>query len=156
LSEAVCIKTGLVTVDFGCRVRGYHSDLTRTVAVGRISRRLELMYEAVLAAQLSALTKVRAGVKAAIPDAEARRVLKSRGLARWFRHSLGHGLGLDVHEAPRLAPKSQEILRNGSVVTVEPGVYIPGVGGIRIEDDVVVRNGGIELLTISPKNLLRL
>jgi len=149
------IRTGeLVTLDFGCRVRGLCSDITRTIAIGKVAPRLRSMYNAVLGAQLTALAGVRAGVPARAVDAEARRVLRSKRLERWFRHSLGHGLGLDVHEHPRLAPKSRDILEEGQVVTVEPGVYIPGVGGVRIEDDVLVTAAGIELLTHAPKDLI--
>jgi Xaa-Pro aminopeptidase len=149
------IKKGeCITLDFGCIIDGYSSDLTRTIAVGRISPRLRSMYEGVLASQLTALSVIRDGVAGRFPDAEARRVLRKRSLEKWFRHSLGHGLGLDVHEHPRVAPKSVDTLIAGQVVTVEPGVYIPGVGGVRIEDDIVVREHGVELLTHSPKGLI--
>lgn len=154
-ASAKRIRRGeLVTLDFGCRVNGYCSDITRTVAMGRVSPKLQRMYNAVLAAQLAALAAVRAGVPARAVDAEARRVLRRHKLERWFRHSLGHGLGLEVHEVPRLAPRSADVLQEGQVVTIEPGVYIPGTGGVRIEDDVVVTRSGIELLTHSPKGLL--
>ncbi len=147
-------KGELVTLDFGCVIDGYCSDLTRTIAIGRVSPRLRRMYESVLAAQLSSLALIRAGIGGRQADAEARRVLKERRLSQWFRHSLGHGLGLDVHEHPRLAPRSGDMLEEGQVITVEPGVYIPGVGGVRIEDDVVVTATGVELLTRSPKGLI--
>jgi len=144
----------MVTLDFGCVVDGYCSDMTRTVALGRISPQLRSMYDAVLAAQLSGLMAVRAGVPARAVDAISRAVLKQRKLHRWFRHSLGHGLGIEVHEVPRLAPRSGDTLQEGQVVTVEPGVYLPGVGGVRIEDDVVVTRSGVELLTHSSKDLI--
>ncbi len=147
-------KGDLVTLDFGCVINGYCSDITRTVAVGQVSRKLRSMYEAVLAAQLSALAAVQHGVPGRAVDAVARRVLRERKLAQWFRHSLGHGLGLEVHEIPRLAPRSADTLTEGQVVTVEPGVYVPGLGGVRIEDDVRVTRTGIELLTHSPKGLI--
>jgi Xaa-Pro aminopeptidase len=151
------IRSGeLVTLDFGCRMNGYCSDLTRTVAVGRVPVRLRRMYEAVLAAQLSAMALVRDGASARGVDSEARRVLRKKRLDKRFTHSLGHGLGLDVHEHPRLAPRSRNFLKTGQVVTVEPGVYIPGVGGVRIEDDVVVRQHGVELLTRSSKAFISL
>jgi Xaa-Pro aminopeptidase len=114
------------------------------------------MYEAVLAAQLSAMALVRDGASARGVDSEARRVLRKKRLDKRFTHSLGHGLGLDVHEHPRLAPRSRNFLKTGQVVTVEPGVYIPGVGGVRIEDDVVVRQHGVELLTRSSKAFISL
>ncbi len=147
-------KGELVTIDFGCRFRGYHSDITRTVAVGKPSERLKKMYRAVLDAQLASLLVIRAGLPARAADAESRRVLRSHRLLQHFRHSLGHGLGLQIHEQPRLAPTSPDILRDGQVVTVEPGVYVPGVGGVRIEDDIVVRPHGRDLLTTLPKELI--
>jgi Xaa-Pro aminopeptidase len=112
------------------------------------------MYQAVLESQLGSLLMLRAGVAAREVDAEARRILRSHRLQPYFRHSLGHGLGLQIHEQPRLAPTSSDILRDGQIVTVEPGVYVPGVGGVRIEDDVVVRPHGRDLLTSLPKDLL--
>lgn len=153
-SERRICRGELVTIDFGCRWKGYHSDITRTVAVGRPSPRLRTMYQAVLEAQLASLLMVRAGVAARDVDAEARRVLRSHRLLTHFRHSLGHGLGLQIHEGPRLAPTSADTLFDGQIVTVEPGVYVPGVGGVRIEDDVVVRPHGRDLLTSIPKELL--
>lgn len=147
-------KGELVTIDFGCRFRGYHSDITRTVAVGKPNERLKRMYRAVLDAQLASLLVIRAGLPARAADAESRRVLRSHRLLQHFRHSLGHGLGLQIHEQPRLAPTSPDILRDGQVVTVEPGVYVPGVGGVRIEDDIVVRPHGRDLLTSLPKELI--
>ncbi len=153
-SERRIRRGELVTIDFGCRWQGYHSDITRTVAVGRPAPELRRLYRAVLDAQLASLLMVRAGVEARAVDAEARRVLRSHRLQQHFRHSLGHGLGLQIHEQPRLAPISNDILRDGQVVTVEPGVYVPGLGGVRIEDDVVVRPHGRDLLTSIPKELL--
>lgn len=153
-SERRIRRGELVTIDFGCRWKGYHSDITRTVAVGRPSPRLRAMYAAVLDAQLASLMMVRAGVAARDVDAEARRVLRAHRLLTHFRHSLGHGLGLQIHEGPRLAPTSTDILRDGQIVTIEPGVYIPGIGGVRIEDDVIVRPHGRDLLTTLPKELL--
>lgn len=147
-------KGELITLDFGCRVGGYHSDITRTVAVGPPSSRMRTVYKAVLSAQLAALAAIRSGVPSRVPDAEARQVLRSYKLDRWFRHSLGHGLGLEVHESPRLAKRSVGTLEDGNVVTVEPGVYLPGVGGVRIEDDVVVRQHGVEMLTKADKSLI--
>ena len=99
---------------------------------------------------------VREGAAAADVDAAARRVIRREGFGRYFPHSLGHGLGLQVHERPRLAPLSPDVLTDGNVITVEPGIYLPGTGGVRIEDDVVVRGGTCEVLTISPKELILL
>ncbi len=149
------IRAGeLVTLDFGCRVGGYHSDITRTVAVGRVSRTLKRMHEAVLSAQRAALATIRAEIPARDPDAIARTILRRYRLEKRFTHSLGHGLGLEVHEAPRLAATSREMLKAGMVVTVEPGVYVPGVGGVRIEDDVVVHQSGAEVLSTAQKELV--
>ena len=146
----------LVVLDFGCTVRGYHSDLTRTVAVGRVPARLKRIHRIVRDAQEEALGVVREGAAAADVDAAARRVIRREGFGRYFPHSLGHGLGLQVHERPRLAPLSADVLTDGNVITVEPGIYLPGTGGVRIEDDVVVRGGTCEVLTISPKELILL
>jgi Xaa-Pro aminopeptidase len=144
----------LVTLDFGCRVGGYHSDLTRTVAIGRPNPRAERLYKVVLDAQMKAVEAARSGVTARSLDSVARTHIRKRGFGRFFRHSLGHGLGLQVHEAPRISSMSKEILRSGNVVTIEPGIYVPGFGGVRIEDDVVIRDGGCEVLNKSPKELL--
>jgi Xaa-Pro aminopeptidase len=111
------------------------------------------MYEPVLAAQLEGIAAIRPGVRMCDVDAKARQVLKRAGMARQFSHSLGHGLGLDIHEAPRLAKRITDPLAPGMVVTVEPGVYFPGVGGVRIEDDVVVTPTGCRVLTTLPKEI---
>jgi len=144
----------LVTLDFGCRFNGYHCDLTRTVAVGRPTQRARRIYRAVLGAQEKALVAARSGLPAKALDQIARSHIRKHGLGRFFKHSLGHGLGLEVHEAPRISSMSAEILRTGNVVTIEPGVYVPGFGGARIEDDIVIRDGGSEVLNKSPKELL--
>jgi Xaa-Pro aminopeptidase len=149
------IKKGeLVTIDLGCRVNGYHSDMTRTVAVGRPRPRAERIYEAVRDAQAKAVETIRSGLQAKDVDAVARESLRCFGLAKHFTHSLGHGIGLQVHEPPRLSALSNETLRAGMVVTVEPGVYISGFGGVRIEDDVLIRNGFGEPLNRSSKELI--
>jgi len=140
-------KGELVTLDFGCRFEGYHSDLTRTVAVGKPTQRAKRIYRVVLDAQVKAVEAARSGVTARALDSVARMHIQKRGFGRFFRHSLGHGLGLQVHEAPRISSMSREILRSGNVVTIEPGVYVPGFG-------VVIRDGGCEVLNKSPKELL--
>ncbi|GAA6733431.1 Xaa-Pro peptidase family protein [Thermus oshimai] len=149
----------LVTLDLGARVAGYASDMTRTVALGEVDGPLKEAFFAVLEALESALELIKPGVEAKAVDARAREVLKARGLDRYFVHSLGHGVGLEVHEAPALSPYSGQgpgphlglVLEPGMVVTVEPGVYLPGVGGVRIEELVLVTEGGIELLSTLPR-----
>lgn len=141
----------LVTIDMGARVGGYHADLTRAVAVGAVSERLRALFEAVLRAQERALAAIRPGLSGVDADAIARTSLAEEGLADAFVHSLGHGVGLEIHEAPRLSARSGDTLEAGAVVTVEPGVYLPGVGGVRIEDLVLVTDDGHEVLSGTPK-----
>lgn len=149
------IKQGeLVTLDFGCRLSGYHSDLTRTIAVGKPGPELRRIYQTVRDAQQRAVEAAKAGMMAKDLDAVARTWIKKTGFGRFFTHSLGHGLGLQVHEGPRVSAKSPDRLQAGNVITVEPGVYVPGVGGVRIEDDIVIRNGTAETLTTSPRKLI--
>lgn len=147
-------KGDLVTLDFGCTVNGYASDLTRTIAVGTLSGKGREIYRVVLRAQEEAIEAARAGLLAKDLDAVARRSISSAGFGRYFSHSLGHGLGLRVHERPRISSLSKERLVSGSVITIEPGVYIPGFGGVRIEDDIVLRNNGCRVLTAAPKELM--
>jgi len=144
----------LVTLDFGCTVAGYCSDLTRTVAIGRASRRAREVYRAVLTAQTEALAAARPGMLAGDLDHVARSRLKRAGFGRYFSHSLGHGIGLRIHERPRVAPRGRERLEVGSVVTIEPGVYLPGELGVRIEDDLVLTDDGCRVLTSAPKELM--
>lgn len=144
----------LVTLDFGCVVDGYHSDLTRTIGLGRLSHEQKSVYTAVLDAQRRAIDAAREGMDTRALDEVARAHIRSCGFEKFFRHSLGHGLGLQIHEAPRISYASKGALRSGNVITIEPGIYIPHLGGVRIEDDVVVRNGACEVLTRSPKELI--
>jgi Xaa-Pro aminopeptidase len=153
-SQAAIPGRGFVVCDFGVILAGYCSDRTRTVHVGRASRSARQMYEAVLEAQHAAIAAVRPGVTAAEVDAAARRVLRRHGLARYFTHSTGHGLGLEIHEAPRLAASQPQKLEAGMVITVEPGAYMPGKRGVRIEDVVVVTPSGCEVLTPRDKELI--
>ena len=149
------IRNGeLVTLDFGCTVKGYASDLTRTIAVGRVSRKSREVYEVVLNAQEEAIRAARPGILARELDAVARKAISAAGYGKYFSHSLGHGLGIHIHEHPRISALSNELLQSGSVVTIEPGVYIPGFGGIRIEDDVVLLKKGCRVLTAAPKELM--
>ncbi len=143
-------------LDFGAVVDGYCSDVTRTFVVGPCDGRQREVHDAVRAAQAAALAGLRAGMTGRQADALARDVLTARGLGAAFGHSLGHGLGLEVHEAPRLARTVEDVLPAGAVVTVEPGVYLEGWGGVRIEDDVALGPGGAELLTEFPRELITL
>ena len=149
-------KNELVVLDQGAILRGYCSDMTRTVFVGRSSPKVRRMYGAVLEAQQAAKDAIRPGVEAGWVDAAARQVLKRHGLASEFTHSTGHGLGLEVHEMPRLGRGEKTILKQGMVLTVEPGVYVEGFGGIRIEDDIVVTSKGCQDLTTATREFLEL
>lgn len=149
------IRNGeLVTLDFGCRYHGYHSDLTRTVAVGKPSSKARKIYQVVLDAQQHALDAVASNMKAQALDAVARSYIKKKGFGKYFIHSLGHGLGLEIHEIPRISALSKDILCEGNVITIEPGIYIPRFGGVRIEDDVVIRKSSCEVLNKSTKELI--
>jgi Xaa-Pro aminopeptidase len=149
-------KNELVVLDLGAILRDYCSDLTRTVYVGRAPSRVRRWYQAVLEAQTAARDALKSGVTAGVVDAAARGVLQRKGLGRYFVHSTGHGIGLEIHEEPRLARGQKKLLETGNVVTLEPGVYIEGVGGIRIEDDALVTPRGTEILTNSPREFLEL
>lgn len=146
----------LVVLDFGGVLEGYCVDLTRMAAIGRVGDQLAGLYRAVREAQQAALDVICAGVAAGAVDAAARQVLDRQGLGAAFVHGTGHGLGLEVHEAPRLSRLSgpEDRLLAGMVCTVEPGAYVPGLGGARLEDDVLVTDTGIELLTPGPRDLL--
>jgi len=147
-------KRGFVVVDSGVILRGYCSDMTRTVHVGRIGRVEREWYEAVLEAQLVGIAAVRAGVTAGEVDEAARGVLRQVKLDKYFTHSTGHGVGLEIHEPPRLGSKQTEQLVSGMVITIEPGIYLPGKCGIRIEDMVLVTEKGCEVLTPATKELV--
>ena len=143
----------LVVIDMGAFQDGYASDMTRMLTVGAPSAKVKRMYRAVLEAQLAAIDAVRPGVSTASVDRAARRVLAGYGLDRCFIHSTGHGLGLEIHEPPRLGRRDRHRLSAGMAITIEPGAYIEGFGGVRIEDTVVVTEGGYEILTPTPKDL---
>ncbi|MCY1702244.1 M24 family metallopeptidase [Deinococcus sp. SL84] len=153
-SDRVIEDGDLVTVDFGANLNGYNSDMTRTVAVGQPADELKRLYNAVLEAEEAAVRAVRPGLKASDLDAVARDILAGHGLAEAFAHSLGHGVGLVVHEGPRLAQGSEDVLAPGMVITIEPGAYVPGLGGVRIEDLVLVTEDGYEVLSHSPRETL--
>lgn len=152
-SEKKLEKGDFVTMDFGAKVDGYCSDLTRTVVVGEASDRHRDVYYAVLESQKAAINAIMPGMKAGEVDAVSRDLLASHDLAQYFGHGLGHGLGSVVHDVGRMGPTSTDIVEVGQVWTIEPGVYIPDFGGVRIEDDVVVTESGCEVLTHSPKDL---
>lgn len=141
----------LVTVDMGARLNGYHSDMTRTVAIGTPSEEMRRVYNAVLEAEEAAVKAVKPGVRAADLDKLARDILTKHGLAEAFAHSLGHGVGLEVHEVPGLRGTSEDVLKPGMIITIEPGAYLPDVGGVRIEDLVLVTEDGYRVMSLSPK-----
>jgi Xaa-Pro aminopeptidase len=142
-----------VLIDWGATGRPYKSDLTRVVVTGKVTPEFEKIYQIVLTAQGRAIAAIRPGAKAHDVDAEARSLIEQAGFGRFFDHGLGHGLGMDIHEGPRLRKESETILQPGMIVTVEPGIYLPGWGGIRIEDDVLVTPEGCEVLTRLPRDL---
>ncbi len=149
-------RRGFVVLDFGVVLNGYCSDMTRTVHLGPARKGEREAYDAVLDAQETGLAAVHAGVTAGDVDAATRAVLEKAGLAEWFTHSTGHGIGLEIHEAPRVAKKQEAKLKAGMVITIEPGVYLPDRFGIRIEDTVLVTAGGCEILTPSTKAWIEL
>jgi len=151
---AAPFRTGeLIAVDMGAIEEGYCSDMTRMLFLGTPNAKVKRTYKAVLEAQLAGIDAVRAGARTAAVDAAARKVLKGYGLDRAFIHSTGHGLGLEIHEPPRLGKRDKGRLKAGMAITIEPGVYIEGFGGIRIEDTVVVTDKGCEILTKTGKEL---
>lgn len=149
------IKTGdFLLMDYGCVYEGYCSDMTRTVAIGYADDKMKNIYDTVLKAQQNALSHIKEGVPNKSIDEKAREVIAKAGYKEHFGHSLGHGVGLEIHELPNLSPKSQDILKSGNVVTVEPGIYIENYGGVRIEDLVLVTENGYENFTHSRKDLI--
>ena len=147
-------KGDFITLDYGAVVDGYHSDMTRTLAVGEVSSKQAEVYETVLTAQKKSLEILGAGVSCRDADAAARDVINNAGYGEFFGHGTGHGVGIEIHEEPRVSPKSGSILQVGDVVTVEPGIYIPCEFGVRIEDMAFITDNGCENLTKSPKNLI--
>lgn len=153
-SDKVIRKGDPVTMDYVASYDGYYGDITRTVFVGEVKSEMRKVYSVVLEALEAAISVVADGVKASRVDAEARKVIDEHGYGKFFIHSTGHGIGLDVHEPPRLSSADKTILREGMIVTVEPGIYIQGKGGIRIEEDVLVKKGGCEVLSSLDRDLL--
>ncbi|MFZ1879128.1 MAG: Xaa-Pro peptidase family protein [Gaiellaceae bacterium] len=152
-TERIIDRGTLVTVDWGARVDGYYSDCTRTFSTGRLPDRLREAYDVCLAAQQHACANIKAGMSGVEADELARAPITDAGFGANFGHGLGHGVGLQVHEAPRLSPESEDTLEAGHAVTIEPGIYLEGLGGVRIEDLGIVREDGVELLTSFPKEL---
>jgi Xaa-Pro aminopeptidase len=151
-SDRTIVDGDLVVIDFGALVDGYHSDMTRTVAVGDVGDERRRMLDVVLESQDAGVRAVAAGRSAAEVDAACRQVIDDAGWGDAFLHSTGHGVGLDIHEEPRVSGRSAATLVAGHVVTVEPGVYLPGLGGVRIEDTVLVTDDGCDRLTLAPKD----
>jgi len=153
-SDRIIGSNEFVKLDFGAYYNGYCSDLTRTVVVGQPTDKHKEIYNIVLEAQLHALAHIKPGMTGREADALARDVIAKYGYGDLFGHSTGHGLGMEIHESPRLSVQSDTILTPGMTVTVEPGIYVPGFGGVRIEDDIVITESGIKILTSSPKDLI--
>ena len=143
-----------ITMDFGCVYKGYCSDMTRTVALGRPSDEMRNVYDIVLQAQLAGITAAKAGVTGAAIDGAARKVIQDAGYGAYFGHSFGHSLGIDIHEAPNAAPGNDKPMPDGAVISAEPGIYLPGKFGVRIEDVMILRPDGAQVITKAPKALL--
>ncbi|MDR6998709.1 aminopeptidase P family protein [Neobacillus niacini] len=153
-SDKVIEAGDFVTLDYGAYYKGYVSDITRTVAVGQPDEKLKNIYEIVLEAQLKGMEGIKPGITGKEADALTRDYITEKGYGEYFGHSTGHGIGLEVHEGPALSFRSDLTLESGMVVTCEPGIYIPGLGGVRIEDDTLVTKDGNEALTHSTKDLI--
>lgn len=152
-TDKIVEQGDMITLDYGALYNGYISDITRTVAVGEPSEKMKEIYQIVLDAQILGVEKIGPGMTGIEADAIARDYIKSKGYGEAFGHSTGHGIGLEVHEGPGLSFKSQTVLEPGMAVTVEPGIYLPGIGGVRIEDDILITESGNERLTNSTKEL---
>lgn len=153
-TDKVIEKGDFVTLDYGAYYNGYVSDITRTLAVGKPSEELINIYDIVLEAQLRGMAGIKPGMTGKEADALTRNLIEEKGYGQYFGHSTGHGIGLEVHEGPALSLRSDIILEPGMAVTVEPGIYLPGIGGVRIEDDTIVTLEGNEALTHSSKELI--
>lgn len=155
-SEALLEKDSFITMDFGCVLDGYASDMTRTVCLGKASDEMKSVYETVLSAQKAGISAAKAGVLGSTVDRAAREVIEKAGFGEYFGHSTGHGIGLEVHESPSFSPRYESEIPAGAVLSVEPGIYLPGKFGVRIEDLVVVQNGACRNLNRSLKDLIEL
>lgn len=149
-------KGDFITFDFGATYQGYTSDITRTVVVGKATKKQKRVYDTVLKAQLKAIRAAKAGITGEKLDKVARDHINKAKFGKYFGHGLGHGIGLLVHEGPRVSPTADNVLEVGNVVTIEPGIYIPDWGGVRIEDDVVIKKNGCTVLNKAPKELIEL
>ncbi|EUJ31781.1 aminopeptidase YpdF [Listeria floridensis FSL S10-1187] len=153
-SDKVIEAGDFVTMDYGCYYNGYCSDMTRTVAIGEPDAKLKEIYQITLDAQLKVIDALKPGITGIEADKIARDHIASFGYGEAFGHSLGHGIGLEIHEGPNLSMKAEKALVAGNVVTDEPGIYLPGIGGVRIEDDLLITENGNEVLIHSPKELI--
>ena len=156
LGDVKLTQNSFFTMDYGAAYRNYCSDMTRTVVLGKASAEMKRVYETVRTAQAEAMKFIKAGVRASDADKVARDIIKDAGYGEYFGHSLGHSLGLEIHERPSVSARSEDILVEGNIVTVEPGIYLPGKFGVRIENMVLVTANGCENLTNSPRELIEL
>ena len=145
-----------VLMDYGATYEGYHSDMTRTVCVGKPTEKMQKIYDIVLKAQLAAIDRIKAGERGADIDKVARDIITEAGYGEAFGHSLGHGVGMEIHETPNAAPSSKHVFEENMIVTVEPGIYLPDEFGVRIEDFVIIKQNGCENMTLAKKNLISL
>ncbi len=152
--DYVLQKGDFLTMDFGCRLGGYCSDMTRTVAIGSVTEEMRKVYDTVLLAQTTAIKGAKAGMTGVEVDGIARKVIQDAGYGDCFGHGFGHGVGLDVHEAPTAGPSGKEVMPANAVISAEPGIYLEGRFGVRIEDVIILKEGGCEDITLAPKELL--
>lgn len=153
-SEKLIEQGDMVTLDFGCYYKGYSSDITRTIAVGEVDPKLKEIYQIVLDAHLKVIAEAKAGMTGKEIDAIARDYITEKGYGEYFGHSTGHGLGLDVHEQPAVSVRGENVILENMVITDEPGIYIAGLGGVRIEDDLIIHKDGVESINRSAKELI--
>ncbi len=153
-SKKIIEQGDLITIDFGCYYEGYVSDMTRTFAIGDPGEQLKEIYQIVLEAQLAVLEVAKPGVTGKQLDAVARDYITKHGYGEAFGHSTGHGIGLEIHEGPNVSVRAEKQFVPGNIITDEPGIYLPGIGGVRIEDDLLITSDGNRVLTHSPKELI--
>jgi len=153
-SDKIIENGDMITFDFGALYEGYRSDMTRTISLGEPEQKFKEIYKIVLDSLLLCEKQIKAGMPAKQVDAIVRDYITDKGYGEYFGHGTGHGIGLMIHEDPFFSKTSNQVLKTGMVVTIEPGIYLPDFGGVRIEDDVVIKNKGIEILTKSPKELI--